>query len=278
MVRASKRGRLSGTIHGLLTIGTFPSVTLIIPASVRVVLQGARAQVEAFPKQVRQFQAISIFTADLVNREAQNKSPGNMSPWNVPFELAQTNQGGKKQRRQSPITNDLRLQSGPLSGEDRDLDGALPYMGVGATKVERQGDNQEDKSPHVEVGPPGPGGARNIIINTRAQPDFNYVHPTPTGTDVGSIPRGAIINKRQYSNDSSNEPTSSSSGSGYLGKLAAEEAAGASAGLTNIPSHPGKRGEELQSDFDSVAPHHDGNHEVIPEEVPPVPSPAASAR
>ena len=78
--------------------------------------------------------------------------------------------------------------------------------------------------------------------------------------------------------DSNNAPTSSSSGSGYLANLAAEEAAGASAGLINIPSHPGKRGEEVQSEFDSVAPHHDGNHEVSPEEVPPVPSLAASAR
>ncbi len=220
----------------------------------------------------------------------QEKSPGNTNFWNVPFELPQGQetgqvQNGDKERRQTSGTTDLRLQSGPLSGEDRDLDGAIPYMQVVPPKWKRQW----DESPHVEVGPPGPGGARNIIINKRqnqiagpgtaatpakeprplgerAQPDFNYVRPVHIGTNTGNrgadIPRVAIVNRRQSGNDSSNAPTPSNDPTGYLGELGANEAAAARAGAAIIPSHPGKRQSVGQSEFDSVAPHHDGNHKV----------------
>ena len=213
---------------------------------------------------------ISPFTADIGKREAQGKSPGNNNFWNTPFELPQEQEetgnpaGGKarrqekspgnnnfwntpfeapqdqvveipaggKIRRQSSGTTDLRLESGPLSGENRDLDGAIPYMQVDPPKSKRQW----DQSPHVEVGPAGPGGARNIIINKRENQTAN------TG------PRASV--------NSNNDPA------GYLGKLSHSGSGldfeDPSRDSATPPREPSLLGKRAQPDFRYVPLVHTG--------------------
>ena len=215
---------------------------------------------------------ISPFTADIGKREAQEKSPGNSNFWNTPFEHSQEQgaeqaqssgkvrrqnktpgninsfnvpfdlprqqgvepQNAGKERRQSSGTTDLRLESGPLSGEDRDLDGAIPYMQVGP-KARRQ----EDHSPHVEVGPPGLEGARNIIINKRQN----------QATEAGSKDSGS----------------GDSDSTGYLGGLSRSGSGLNFENPSRDPATPpralGPQGKRAQPDFRyNPAVHSEQNH------------------
>ena len=163
-------------------------------------------------------------------REAQEKTPGNTNFWNTPFEpsqesgTAQSQSGGKK-RRQSPINSAVDVQNGPLKGEDMVLDGTRPVSPSSARKPKRQ----SEQSPNVEVGPPGPGGARNIIINKRQN------NTAPAGSASASH---------------SNDPT------GYLGKTG-DSVSGLNYESASVDpaTPPAKR---AQPDFEYVPSKHVG--------------------